>query len=323
MNLILATGEKEQFPLSRDSRSSFPGHSAGLGQSWFGNLRSAVGEDPDWAQSISKDITLLDHGRMTLVMRQSDILYYERIGKGIHRPYKLRISTGLSAGCITATKGVMKTLYCQYETKRYCDSMDARVSGPEREILAYDLDKALGFNLVPPTIGRFVDGIGFGSVQGWVTAPLAIDWLKKAKWDYKKHPENPWFHRIAAFDFITGQIDRHAANWLLDERGRVYAIDNGYSFVKGDDRRFLKCNVGKALVGRRIHPLVREEIAKIDSSFVAELLKGRGFQCGEEAGVLKRLDEIKKMSVWRVLGGYWETAEDTAKKKQKKKRAKR
>ena len=137
-------------------------------------------------------------------------------------------------------------------------------------------------------------------------APLAVEWVKSKKYRYKSHPENPWLHKISAFDFITAQLDRHAANWILDNELRVYAIDNGYSFSKEDDRRFLKCNVGKYLVGQPVHEETIELVKKVDEHKIWRVLQNRGFRRGEAEGVLKRLEEMKKLRVWGIMGGMWD-----------------
>lgn len=268
-----------------------------------GLRRSASGIET--SVSLSKGLTDLDHARMQMVLKHADPLYVEPIGKGVHRPYRVRLRTSEEKGIVTCSEVIFKTVNCQYETKRYCQSVDLSITGPERELLAYDMDRALGFDLVPPTVGRHVDGLGYGTVMSWVRAPLGVEWVKNGEYRYKAHPENPWLHRLAAFDFITGQIDRHAANWILDKRRRVYAIDNGYSFVKGDDRRFMKCNVGKYLVGHPVNPEISEILSKVEDSQVTKVLQNRGFKNGEVEGVMKRLQEMRRTSVWGIMGGLW------------------
>lgn len=226
------------------------------------------------------------------------------IGVGIHRPYRVVFRNGMDSGPVTTRQAVLKTIYCQFENKRYCQSMDLNVTGPEREILSYEIDRALGFDLVPPVAGREIAGIGYGSVQAWVDQPTAWAWIAKG-YDYREDKENPWLHRLAAFDFIRGEIDRHANNWIMDEEHRVYAIDNGYSIVKGDDRTWMRSSAGKHLVETPIHPTVLTEIASIDESKVAEILEPRGFIHGEVEGVLKRIAELKGLKTWSRLGNLW------------------
>lgn len=276
-----------------------------LGSRLLSGMRESAGIPNEVAFPIEKTLSETDHARMTLVLKHAPDLYTEPIGRGIHRPYKVRLRTAEHVGHVDCSRAIFKTVHCQNETKRYCASVDLRVTGPEREILAYGLDRAMGFNLIPPTVGREIDKIGFGSVQAWVKQPLFVEWIKKG-YDYKQHPENPWLHRLAAFDFITGQLDRHSANCILDEKHRVYAIDNGYSFVSKDDRRFFKCNSGKSLIGKRVHPDTRELVSRVDTRRVSDIMKNRGFQCGEAEGVLKRLDEMRRLEVWGIMGGLWD-----------------
>lgn len=296
------------------NKSSLGNTQAGLGVGFLSGLRRSAGMSAD-AAHIEKSISDLGHARMTLVLKHSDTLHIEPIGRGVHRPYKIRMKTSEREGIVDCSEVVFKTVHCQYETKRYCQAVDLSITGPERELLAYDLDRATGFNLIPPTVGRYVDDLGYGSVMAWVRAPLAIDWVRKGEYRYRDHPENPWLHRCAAFDFITGQIDRHAANWILDNSYRVYAIDNGYSFVKGDDRTFLKCNIGKYLVGRPVHPEVSNFVNSIDERDVWRVLQNRGFKNQEPEGVMQRLEEMKKTTTWGIMGGMWDPSIKRRKKR--------
>lgn len=285
--------------------ASFGHTQTGLGVGFLSGLRRSAGLSGTLPE-INKELSNLDHARMTLVLKHADVLYVTPIGRGVHRPYKLRLKNSEKSGIIDCSEVVFKTVHCQYETKRYCQSVDLSITGPERELLAYDIDRAAGFDLVPPTVGRHVDDLGYGSVMAWVRAPLAIDWVRNGEYRYRDHPENPWLHRCAAFDFITGAIDRHAANWILDKKRRVYAIDNGYSFVKGDDRRFLKCNIGKYLVGKPVHPDVINLVRNIDENAVWKTMQNRGFKQREPEGVMERLEEMKRTTVWGIMGRLWD-----------------
>lgn len=91
-----------------------------------------------------------------------------------------------------------------------------------REVAAFELATALGWDLVPATVGR--DGpFGVGSVQWFVDA------------DYEQHHftlvEDPGFHdqlrRVCAFDIVANSTDRKGGHVLVDPDGHLWAIDNG------------------------------------------------------------------------------------------------
>ncbi len=253
--------------------------------------------DPKPGTEVSREL-------MQWSLRNAEETEATPIGKGIHRPYQVKFASGSDSGSVTTKRAVFKTVHCQLESKRYCKSVDLKITGPQREILSYYMDKALGFDLVPPVVGREISGIGSGSAQAWVNEPTAWAWIDR-DYDYRKDVRNPWLHRLAAFDFIRGEIDRHSNNWIMDAERRVYAIDNGYSFVKGDDRTFFRSSAGKCLVGTPIHPQVKAEIAAIREEPILQVLASAPFENGELEGVMKRIEELKRLDLWTKLGDLW------------------
>jgi len=274
-----------------------------LGIGLLSKMRSAAG-GPAWRAILPKEADPHTSDMMCRALRESREALVEPIGKGIHRPYRVEFIGGFDSGPVTTKCGALKTVYCQFENKRYCASVDLDITGPERELLSFALDKVFGFDLVPPTIGREISGVGAGSVQAWVDRPTAWEWIGKG-YDYRKDLANPWLHRLAAFDFIRGEIDRHSNNWIMDEDRRIYAIDNGYSIVKGDDRTWFKSTAGRNLVGVPIHPGVAAEIAAIDEEAAFSIVSSLRFKHGEADGVVKRIRELKGLSEWRKLGEKW------------------
>ncbi len=93
-----------------------------------------------------------------------------------------------------------------------------------REIAAYHLSEALGWDLVPLTLER--DGpYGEGSLQAFVDADFAQHYFTLVE-----HPEHrPRLERICAFDLIANNADRKGGHCLLGG-STVYAIDNGLCF---------------------------------------------------------------------------------------------
>jgi hypothetical protein len=119
------------------------------------------------------------------------------------------------------------------------DLFDESTDAARRETFSYELDKRLGYNIVPETALK-EGSRGAGSVQKhlgaeamtleeWkhMSAMGAIpDLTVEAKLQLKK---------IALFDMLIGNTDRHIANVLLTKaregQARLWAIDNGYSMA--------------------------------------------------------------------------------------------
>jgi len=94
-----------------------------------------------------------------------------------------------------------------------------------REVACYELAKAVGWDLVPPTV--LIDGpVGPGSLQLFIPC------------DFQEHyltiNEQPQFERafqqLTAFDIVANSTDRKSGHVLLGNDGHIWAIDNGLSF---------------------------------------------------------------------------------------------
>lgn len=97
----------------------------------------------------------------------------------------------------------------------------------QREVAAFELATALGWDMVPITVARDDDApLGEGSLQHFVDA------------DFEQHYftlfEDEAFHdqlrRICAFDLIANNTDRKSGHVLVDGAGHLWGIDNGLSF---------------------------------------------------------------------------------------------
>jgi uncharacterized repeat protein (TIGR03843 family) len=95
----------------------------------------------------------------------------------------------------------------------------------KREVAAYVVSDALGWDLIPPTILR--EGpYGPGSVQFFIHAQ------EDAHYFTIRHEAcyEPELMRLAAFDVLTNNADRKSGHCLLDQRGGLWAIDNALTF---------------------------------------------------------------------------------------------
>jgi hypothetical protein len=94
-----------------------------------------------------------------------------------------------------------------------------------REVAAYLVSEVLGWGFVPPTVLRRGPR-GLGSVQLYVHA------TDDAQFFAVQEDANYCgdLQRLAAFDAIVNNADRKAGHCLIDQEGRLWAIDNALTF---------------------------------------------------------------------------------------------
>lgn len=91
-----------------------------------------------------------------------------------------------------------------------------------REVAAYDLACAIGWDVVPPTIIK--DGpFGPGSLQLFIEADFDQHYFTLLE-DEATHVQ---LRRMAAFDFVANSTDRKGGHVLVDPDRHLWGIDNG------------------------------------------------------------------------------------------------
>ena len=95
-----------------------------------------------------------------------------------------------------------------------------------REIAAYALSAALGWDLVPETIARTDAPFGEGSLQRFVDADFSEHHFTLVE-DERYHDR---LKAICAFDVVANNADRKSGHCILGDDGTVWAIDNGLCF---------------------------------------------------------------------------------------------
>ena len=110
------------------------------------------------------------------------------------------------------------------------DFPDGTLAG--REVSAWLVSQATGWDLVPPTVLR--DGpFGTGMCQLWVDVDEEVDLAALARSD---HPD---LRRLAVLDAVLNNADRKGGHLLPREDGRVQGIDHGVCFSAEDKLRTL------------------------------------------------------------------------------------
>jgi hypothetical protein len=144
------------------------------------------------------------------------------------------------------------------------------------EIAAYELDKLLDMNMVPPVVQREIDG-EYGAAVMWLPS------MKSVKQSGGKMPAGPEWgratRRMVTFDNFIGNDDRNAGNILLGPPGELILIDHSRAFVTTDDLPRKVERVDGELWGR-IQALTRADLVRVlgpwmDGDAIDAMLKRR------------------------------------------------
>ncbi|MFJ4684171.1 SCO1664 family protein [Streptomyces sp. NPDC088789] len=128
----------------------------------------------------------------------------------------------------------------------------------QREVAAYEVSAATGWDLVPPTVLR--DGpYGEGMVQLWIEAAPDTELLALVDGEEPEpgwkaiglaevaenrtallvHADDPRLRRLAVLDAVINNADRKGGHLLPTAGGHLYGIDHGVTFHTEDKLRTL------------------------------------------------------------------------------------
>jgi hypothetical protein len=93
-----------------------------------------------------------------------------------------------------------------------------------REVAAFLISDALGWDLVPPTVMRMDAELGPGSFQ------LFIDHDPNRHYFVLMHERGPEMARFAAFDVVINNADRKGGHIVEGPDGHLWGVDHGLSF---------------------------------------------------------------------------------------------
>jgi uncharacterized repeat protein (TIGR03843 family) len=133
-----------------------------------------------------------------------------------------------------------------------------------REVAAYTVSEALGWNLVPETIGRVDAPMGEGSLQRFVEDA-----------DFQQHYftliEDPAHHerlrKMCVFDLVINNADRKGGHCLLAADGVIYGIDHGLTFQPSPRLRTVIWDFG----GQPIPDAWRADLLRLADEALPEL----------------------------------------------------
>ncbi|MGH9297301.1 MAG: SCO1664 family protein [Acidimicrobiales bacterium] len=95
-----------------------------------------------------------------------------------------------------------------------------------REIAAYELSAAFGFDLVPETVLRLDGPLEHGSLQRFVDADFEQHYFTLLE----NEGLHPRLRELAGLDLLLNNADRKSGHVLIDSSGSIWGIDNGLCF---------------------------------------------------------------------------------------------
>ncbi len=151
-------------------------------------------------------------------LKTAAIVSFAAIPEGVTKPIRLFLKKGdvERSGAWKNPRGMQK----------------ANLEGWQYEIAAYEMDKLLELNLIPPTVERKFKGKP-GSLQFWVKSQfseLTIFEQKIAIPDSKIYNKQNMKYLTRAFDSLIGNDDRTQQNILYTKDWREILIDHSRSF---------------------------------------------------------------------------------------------
>ena len=149
----------------------------------------------------------------------------------------------------------------------------------QREVAAYELSKALGWPLIPPTVVRHNAPHGIGAMQ------LFIEADGRHFLGHNRSRRDVWV-RVALFDVITNNADRKSGHCLFDADDRVWVIDHGLTFHVDEKLRTVIWDFSGQDLPDELCADVERALVAVERGPLGETM--RGLLSAAELRVLKR-----------------------------------
>jgi len=135
-----------------------------------------------------------------------------------------------------------------------------------REVAAYAVSRAAGWDVVPPTVMR--DGpFGPGMCQLWIDHDTGVDLIALSR-----RTDHAGLRDMAVFDAVVNNADRKIGHLLPVVDGHLYGCDHGVCFAEDYKLRTVLWQWrGKGLPRRSVEALRRLDAELAEGSLVAEL----------------------------------------------------
>ena len=174
------------------------------------------------------------------------------------------------------------------------DFPDGTLAG--REVGAYLVSEATGWDVVPPTVMR--DGpLGPGACQLWIDIDEDADVMELL------HSNHPGLRRMAVFDAVVNNADRKGGHLLPTPGGHIYGVDHGVCFAAEDKLRTVLWQWrGTALPDDALDTLaaLRLDLASDLGTQLKKLITPR-----EVSAIRRRVDRLLREGLFPMPGDGW------------------
>jgi len=200
-------------------------------------------------------------------LKTAEVVETRDIGDGVTLPLRVFLEKdGLE------TSGVWKNIKGMHQ---------GYLEGWQYEIAAYEMDKLVGLNMIPPTVERKVKGLT-GSLQLWIEHDYNLQDLVKKKIkipSLKVVQIQKLNYLVRAFDSLIANEDRHQRNVIFTGDWRMILIDHSRTF------RFKMKFANRLVYGKR-GLLGRKLFKRLPQTFV------------------EKVEELDKKKVQEAVGAY-------------------
>jgi len=134
-----------------------------------------------------------------------------------------------------------------------------------REVAAYAVSQALGWDLVPPTVYRKRGPLGAGSLQ------LFVQHDPERHYFTFTEEEKQRLRPVAMFDLLINNADRKGGHVLLGEDDHLWLIDHGVCFHVDDKLRTVIWDFAGQPIPQVLLEDLQSFLTELESPLMAEL----------------------------------------------------